>query len=130
MANEKRPSLAGSIFGMKCPRCRTGKLFTTPVFSYRKIFDMPDRCPVCNQKFMPEPGFYYGAMFISYGIWGWMSLAIVGGLMWFGGLGVNASFGVLILLSAILFPWIFRISRSVWIHINVKYRGVPEEQKV
>ncbi|KAA9338737.1 DUF983 domain-containing protein [Hymenobacter busanensis] len=28
---------------------------------------MPENCPVCGQAYEPEPGFYWGAMFISYG---------------------------------------------------------------
>ncbi|MBC6605584.1 DUF983 domain-containing protein [Hymenobacter sp. BT188] len=27
---------------------------------------MPERCPVCEVQFEPEPGFYWGAMFVSY----------------------------------------------------------------
>ncbi|WP_084549221.1 DUF983 domain-containing protein [Hymenobacter psychrotolerans] len=27
---------------------------------------MPEVCPVCGQPPEPEPGFYYGAMFVSY----------------------------------------------------------------
>ncbi|MBX0292946.1 DUF983 domain-containing protein [Hymenobacter sp. HSC-4F20] len=27
---------------------------------------MPAHCPVCGQAYEPEPGFYWGAMFISY----------------------------------------------------------------
>lgn len=29
--------------------------------------DMPAECPVCHQTYEPEPGFYYGAMYISSG---------------------------------------------------------------
>ena len=29
--------------------------------------EMPNECPVCRQTYEPEPGFYYGAMYISSG---------------------------------------------------------------
>ena len=29
--------------------------------------EMPAECPVCWQTYEPEPGFYYGAMYISSG---------------------------------------------------------------
>ena len=29
---------------------------------------MPERCPTCNQRFESEPGFYFEAMFVSYGL--------------------------------------------------------------
>lgn len=82
---------------------------------------MPDHCPVCQQTYMPEPGFWYGAMFISY-IWmAWFCVFFVGGGMFLGGLSVNGAFGLLILMCAIFFFWIFRISRSIWFHIYVRY---------
>ena len=114
--------ILSSIFGMTCPRCREGKLFETGSFSFNRPFEMKDRCSNCNQNFMPEPGFYFGAMFISYIIWGWFSILLCLGLVFWGGWSVNAAFGLLIFISLIFFVWLFRISRSIWIHINVKYQ--------
>ncbi len=37
------------------------------------------------------------------------------------GLGWEISFVLLIITLAILFVWIFRVSRAIWININVKY---------
>ena len=64
----KRPiSSFRSMFGLKCPRCRKGKLFTRRgLFVYREMLKMPENCAVCNQKFEIEPGFWIGAMWISY----------------------------------------------------------------
>lgn len=110
-----------SIFALKCPRCREGDLFETPTFSYKKPIEMPKRCPVCQQSYLPEPGFWYGAMFISY-IWvGWACLFFVGGGIFFLDWSVNQAFLLLIIICAIFFFWIFRISRSIWFHIAVKY---------
>ena len=71
---------------------------------------------------MPEPGFYYGAMFISYILYGWFSLFVVGGCIWFLDMSVNASFAVLIAISLVLFVWVFRISRSIWLSLMVRYQ--------
>jgi uncharacterized membrane protein YedE/YeeE len=38
--------------------------------------EMPDACPVCHQTYEPEPGFYYGAMYISSGFSTALLLAI------------------------------------------------------
>jgi uncharacterized protein (DUF983 family) len=51
---------------LRCPRCHTGRLFTHGAFS-TSFTDMPPACPVCGQTYEPEPGFYYGAMYISSG---------------------------------------------------------------
>jgi len=117
----KKKGVFKSVFDMTCPRCREGNLFLTPTFSYQKLTEMPEHCPVCGQNYLPEPGFYYGAMFISY-IWtAWACLFFVGGGVWIFGMSINAAFALLIFIGAIFFFWIFRISRSMWIHIAIKY---------
>lgn len=121
MSTVKEKGLWASIFGMTCPSCRTGDLFETTTFSYQKSFDMHKRCPHCNQKYMLEPGFYYGAMFISYIITGWFCLGVLGICMLGFKMSVWSAFALLLLICAILFVWFFRISRSIWIHMRVPY---------
>jgi uncharacterized protein (DUF983 family) len=50
----------------RCPRCHQGRLFTYSAFNLTKFADMPTACPVCGQAYEPEPGFYWGAMYISF----------------------------------------------------------------
>jgi len=118
----KKGTKAYSMIKMKCPRCNEGDLFKTATYSFKLPFEMYDRCPVCNQNYLPEPGFYYGAMFISYIIWGWMCLAMAGLFIWGMGMSVNGGFALILLISAVFFVWLFRFSRSIWISINVKYK--------
>lgn len=121
MPEAHHKSRINSIFNFTCPRCRKGDLFITPTFSFQKPFEMYKECPNCSQNYMPEPGFFYGAMFISYIIWGWFSILLCLFLIFVLGWSVNASFALLIFISLIFFVWIFRISRSIWININIKY---------
>ena len=51
----------------RCPRCHQGPLFNAPVTNLTRFAEMPTECPACGQTYEPEPGFYYGAMYISYG---------------------------------------------------------------
>ncbi len=110
-----------SIFNLKCPRCHKGDLFETPTFSFQRPFEMPDRCPHCGQRFMPEPGFYYGAMFISYIFMAWFCLGFVAFFHWVLDWSTAASFALLIGVCAVFFVFIFRLARSIWINLNVKY---------
>lgn len=104
---------------MKCPRCREGDLFKKP-FNFSKPLDMHERCEVCNQKTEPEPGYYFGAMFISY-IWtGWLCLFIVGITMIFLGWSIAQAFALLITAFVLTFFWVMRISRSIYIHIDIQ----------
>lgn len=108
---------------MNCPRCRKGKLFYTKIVEFKRITEMPDRCIECDQKFLPEPGFYYGAMFISYIMTAFFFLAFIALCMFGFGLDVDTTFILLAVLIIIGFVWFFRISRSIWIHINVPYEA-------
>ncbi|MCC7245290.1 MAG: DUF983 domain-containing protein [Saprospiraceae bacterium] len=114
-------SKAYSIFNLKCPRCHEGDMFQTGSWSYVKPFDMLERCPKCNLNYFPEPGYYYGSMFISY-IWtAFFSLAFVMFFHWYLGWSINASFGLLIVFLVLNFVYVFRISRLMWINVHVKY---------
>lgn len=61
-----RKSLSKAIISCSCPKCREGKLFPVSQFSYRKLTEVNKTCEVCGANLIPEPGFYDGAMYISY----------------------------------------------------------------
>ncbi len=117
----RKGSKAYSIFKFKCPKCMEGNLYETRSFSFKKSFEMHDHCPVCNQDFEPEPGFYYGAMFISYIFTAFFCIGFLLVFHWVFDFSLMASFGMLVAFIAIFFVVIFRLARSVWISANVKY---------
>lgn len=49
----------GAIARQRCPRCRRGMVF-------RRRLTMYNLCPACGLKFEREPGYFVGAMYISY----------------------------------------------------------------
>ena len=118
---QKPMSAIPHVLKLKCPKCRQGDLFETGSFSFSKSFEMPKQCPVCGQSYFPEPGFYYGAMFISYIFMGWFSIGFAAFFHWVLDWSLLASFGLLIGVCAIFFVYIFRVARSIWLAINVKY---------
>lgn len=59
-------SLGVAIATCSCPQCRKGKLFPVSQFSYRNLTGVNKICSVCGANLIPEPGFYDGAMYISY----------------------------------------------------------------
>ncbi|MEP1085063.1 DUF983 domain-containing protein [Algoriphagus sp.] len=114
-----------SIYQCKCPRCHEGDLFQRgQLFNPTKFSDMNKDCSHCGQYFEPEPGFYLGAMFISYGfntavfIAVWVALSV---------LKPDYSLTLLLVLIGVgilvLTPFIYRISRSIWLAFFVPYRG-------
>lgn len=59
-------SLGLAIAQCSCPQCRKGKLFPVSAFSYSRLTAVNEKCEVCGARLIPEPGFYDGAMYISY----------------------------------------------------------------
>jgi uncharacterized protein (DUF983 family) len=56
-----------AIVHAKCPRCRRGDMFATPMYSF-KSQAMNKNCPHCGLVFEREPGYFYVAMFASYAL--------------------------------------------------------------
>ena len=54
------------ILHERCPRCREGAIFRCPL--WRGWLAMNEHCPVCNLKFEREPGYFLGAMYVSYAL--------------------------------------------------------------
>jgi uncharacterized protein (DUF983 family) len=117
-----KPSVISSIFSLHCPRCRRGNLFETGSFSFDKPFLQYEHCPKCGQDYFPEPGFYWGAMFISYIGSAFFCLGFVMLLYWVIGWSKFLSFAMLILVAAVCFVWWFRFSRSAYFHLVTKYK--------
>lgn len=114
-------SLLSSVFKNKCPRCREGDLFLTKnPYNFSDIDKMPDNCPKCGQKYWIEPGFYYGAMYISYALTIALSVAIFVAMIVLWHFDIKWYLGLNFTAMLILFPPIFRLSRSVWAHIYIK----------
>lgn len=106
----------------KCPRCHEGDVFpNNNPYNLKKMTDINDECSVCGQSFEPEPNFYYGAMYASYAytVAIFVAAYITGTyiLDW----STPATIGLLVGALVLLSPYVFRISRSTWLHINVKY---------
>jgi uncharacterized protein (DUF983 family) len=114
-------SLFYSIIFMKCPRCREGNMFEKPIFSFQKTFTMYD-------KYSLEPGFYYGAMFISYILSAFTMFGLFAIVKFGLGMDVVPAFISITIVMLGSLVWFFRISRVIWLHFFVTYapnkRGV------
>ena len=104
---------------LKCPRCGEGDLFEDGnPYNLGKLADMPKRCPSCDQVFEPEAGFYYGAMWISYAVGVFLSLILVGLLVLIR-VPVLYAFLAVVAFHLLFSPYLFRLSRSVWLSFYV-----------
>ena len=105
----------------KCPKCGTGRVFINGLISF-KFAETRYSCPSCSFSFEPEPGFYFGAMFISYAIntalfiAAWVALTIL-----YPDYSLTMLLGLLTGVVILGLPLTYRLSRSIWIAIFVRY---------
>ncbi len=109
-----------AMWNNKCPQCREGNLYKEP-FSFSEPLAMHDRCPKCDLDFNPEPGFYFGALIISYAISSWMlllpALLLVFKFDW----SVNQAMVFALVLAAVTYFKILRGSRALYLHLILRY---------
>jgi uncharacterized protein (DUF983 family) len=111
-----------SILTSTCPVCHTGKLFKNPnPYVIKDTLKMPERCLNCNTKFKIEPSFFYGAMYVSYGVGIAVAVAAFIIAYLFFGLNRNLTFLTIVLSLVVLLPIITRVSRNIWINFFFKY---------
>jgi uncharacterized protein (DUF983 family) len=127
MSTKKKPGILYSVLTNKCPRCREGHLFLDPnPYNLNDTMKMPERCPVCDQLYELQTGFYFGTGYVSYGLS--VGLLFVSFAIWYFTLGIsihdNSIFwwlGVSTLLLIAVQPVMQRLSRSIWISFFVRY---------
>ena len=117
----KRGSKLYAIRKSKCPKCHQGDLFRSSLLSGKGIYNMYSGCNECDQDFEMEPGFYWGAMYIGYGLFSFYMLGTIALLFWWTNLSLNECFGLTLIGGIILIPYIARRARVQWIHIAVRY---------
>ena len=101
---------------------------------FQKYFDrsMYESCPVCDQTYEPEPGFFFGAMYVSYAF-SVTIMFVVGFVLYnfFGNPDMWVYMTTVIMAVAILWPVQYRYSRSIFFHVfgGVSYDPISEGDK-
>jgi uncharacterized protein (DUF983 family) len=125
----KGRSLGGAMLHGKCPKCREGNIFPISMFSYRKLTVVNQRCPNCDAVLIPEPDFFYGAMYISYAF----SVALVINVMiiitWlFDDPDVMTYILTVLVANLILLPLMLRYSKILYLYGVGKLKYTPLNQ--
>lgn len=104
----------------KCPKCERGNIYKqSNLFAFSKMYPS---CKACKYKFEIEPGYFYGAMYVGYG------LSVVEAIITY----VISQFFVesIYILIALIFcslivmaPINFRFSRVLWMYIFTSAKG-------
>lgn len=111
-----------SIFTGTCPVCHQGKMYVEPnPFKISKLMEMNENCSNCGKKYKIEPSFFFGAMYVSYGLGVAVAVATFIIAYFFIGLNRHLTFFAIILILVVLFPPIVRLSRNIWINLFIDF---------
>ncbi len=108
---------AGRILQLRCPDCGKASVFYRAKYPILRKPEMKKYCENCGYNFEKAPGYFLGAIYISY------ALAVLEGFIAFV-LAKNLIFGLdditlaMVTLAAILLcaVWNYRISRVIWMN--------------
>jgi len=88
---------------------------------FKGLFAMNETCPVCGHRFEREPGFFQGAMYVSYGLGVGEAFALVLLATTFltPVIGLPGTIACVLAVHLTLVPGLFRYSRVLWAHLNI-----------
>ncbi|MEN8804871.1 MAG: DUF983 domain-containing protein [Wenyingzhuangia sp.] len=118
-----------SIFTSKCPQCREGAFFENKLsLNLLKTTETKSHCPTCNLKYMREPSFFYGAMYVGYGLSVALAVAFYLISVLFFEASMRESLVVIAIGLTLLSPWSLRTARVIWIYLFIKYQKDPDQR--
>ncbi len=121
------PSKLTAVVNARCPRCHEGRLFKYKWWNLLNFTQMHENCPHCDLRYEVEPGFFFGAMYISYAFT--VGIMLVGGIIVFNFFNDPPAMGYVVpitLFSLFMVPFNFRTARVVFIHL---FSGISYEQE-
>lgn len=115
---------------LRCPVCGEKSMFeNSELLSLKQFGVVKECCDHCGSNLKPETGFYFGAAYVNWALTVAMWVSVLIALMSFNAWGW-IEFGFLthptlflstgFILTVILFPYIFKLSRSIWAALFVK----------
>lgn len=118
-----------SILKLKCPRCRKGNLLMQNPYQLKQFNKVNDSCPHCKLHFKIEPSFFYGSMYVSYGLGVAISITIYLLLLLLRlARGIATNFIVISICLVFLMPYINALSKVIWAGFFFKYD--PEQNQL
>ena len=90
---------------------------------------MHESCPHCGEIFDKEPGYFYGAMYVSYALMVGLFLISWGINSFWIGASALAYLLFTSILIVILSPLTFRVSRLVWLNFFIRFDPAKSANK-
>lgn len=111
-----------SILNGSCPKCHEESMYITKnAYVLSDTLKMHEQCSHCAFKYRIEPSFFYGSMYVSYGVGIAFAVAafVISHLLL--GASLMVAFISIIGTLVVFSPIIMRLSRNIWINLFVHY---------
>lgn len=120
-----------SILTGTCPKCHEESMYMHKnPYVISQLFKMHERCSNCQTKYKIEPSFFYGSMYVSYGV-GIIFAAVAFGISFIVlNTSLTKAFIAIVITMIVFMPVIIRLSRNIWINIFMSYdRGLANKSE-
>jgi uncharacterized protein (DUF983 family) len=118
----KKGSTLYSILTGSCPKCHQESMYEDQnPYHIANVYKMHENCSHCGLHYQIEPSFFYGAMYVSYGLTVAIGIAafIISKVII--GLSLLQSFIAIIASLFALMPVTARLARNIYINIFVHF---------
>ncbi|MCK8521231.1 DUF983 domain-containing protein [Aquimarina sp. D1M17] len=111
-----------SILTGSCPVCQHESMYqNSNPYKLNDTLKMQERCSHCGTKYKIEPSFFYGAMYVSYGVGIAFAVAAFVIANLFFELNLLNTFFVIVGTLVVFMPIIMRLARNIWINLFMHY---------
>jgi uncharacterized protein (DUF983 family) len=117
-----------SILKYKCPHCHEGRFFeSNNPYNLAKAGKLLQQCDVCHKSFMKEPGFYYGAMYVSYALGVALFIAIyVATYVLYPAATTEFYIAAIVIGLIVSAPLLYALSKIIWANMFYTYKGTDD----
>lgn len=118
----KKGSQLYSILTGACPKCRKESMYFNPnPYDLRDTLKVKENCSHCHTKYRLEPSFFFGSMYVSYGVG--IAFAVAAFILSYFvfSSSLTTAFIAITATLVVFMPFIMRVSRTIWVHLFIPY---------
>ncbi|OUR94359.1 DUF983 domain-containing protein [Flavobacteriales bacterium 34_180_T64] len=117
----KGTKLYSIIYG-SCPKCHEESMYENKnPYVLSDVIKIKENCSHCQTKYRIEPSFFYGSMYVSYGVGIAFAVAAFVISFFVFNASVNTIFISIVGTLVVFAPIIMRLSRNLWINMFMHY---------
>jgi uncharacterized protein (DUF983 family) len=118
----KKGNKLNSILTGSCPKCHEESMYVTSnPYDLKNLYNMHESCSHCHTVYKMEPSFFYGAMYVSYGLTVALGIATFLISHYLFHIDLLSSFFVIFGVLILLTPITFRLARNIYINLFIHY---------